>query len=137
VSRALASVPVACGGARDAQCGVRLVLSAVETFKRGKLVALTAAVPGGRKAGARAARRAVLLGSAALRLRAGQSRTVQLQLNAVGRRLLAARHRLPARLTVVLGGRPIATAALQFRSSGWLGLWLARGGHRGHGAGGA
>ncbi|TMK99054.1 MAG: hypothetical protein E6G34_06020 [Actinobacteria bacterium] len=87
-----AYVPISCTGPTGATCKLRLRLSVIEVFRGHKLVALTA-----RK---KLKRKLVVVGSASVTLKAGQSRIVKISLNGTGRRLLAKRHKLKVRLRV-------------------------------------
>ena len=64
----------------------------VESLRRGRLVAVTAA----RRA--KLTHKVVVLGTAGASIGAGRSATVRIKLNGTGRALLAARHRLTAQL---------------------------------------
>jgi hypothetical protein len=88
---------------------VALRLTVTERFKGRKLVAVTA------RDQVRTHRKVVVVGTATITLRAGQTRTVKLALNQAGRKLLAARHKLSATLHVVqvLPGHPGATVSTQ------------------------
>jgi hypothetical protein len=89
------SLRLACaGGASGAVCDVHVAVTVRETIVHGRITAVAA----------RAARtskiRTVTIGRASTTLGTGQSKTVSLKLNATGRSLLLARHRLPAAVTI-------------------------------------
>ena len=81
-------------------------LSVRETIKHGKVTALSA------RAGRRVSKRTVVIGSVTVTIAAGASSTVTVPLNARGRRLLAARHRLRAKLTVTEGGKLLQSSTI-------------------------
>jgi hypothetical protein len=91
-------------------CPVTLSLSVTETLKHGKLVAVSAVTPA-RAAMAKKTKakkpatvhRAVVLASKKVTLKAGKSARLTLSLDRVGRKLLARRHHLKVRYSVLLG----------------------------------
>jgi hypothetical protein len=111
VSGSAASVPVTCKG--DTSCKVSLKLTVVETFHGHKLVAVSA-----RKA--KVTRKTVVLGTASATIKAGRKATVRIGLNRTGRRLVAARHKVTAKLTVTqrIAGRnrTISTQKVTFKA---------------------
>ena len=92
------SVPVTCSGASGARCQLTLVLTA-----RGQH------------------HNQVVVGTTSVTLAAGQSQTVQIQLNQIGRHLLALRHHLQVdlRVTEMLDGGQIATVSSQHFGFKW------------------
>jgi hypothetical protein len=96
------SVPVTCSPRAASGCQIVLRATVVETLRAGRVVGIAARGGAARRnAHAGALRRVTLsLGSVRARLARGQHTTVSLRLNATGRRLLAARHRMPVLLTV-------------------------------------
>ena len=94
VSGSTASVRVSCTGPAGATCRLALKLTVTETLKGHKLVAVTA------RANGRKTRRVVVVGTANVSLKAGQTQTVRIALNRTGKRLLASRHGLKAKLGV-------------------------------------
>jgi hypothetical protein len=88
-----ASVTIACTGPVGNTCADSLTLSALETLRAGKLVAVTA----------RTIKRAVTLGRATMTVNAGQTATVSISLNSTGQSLLKRRHKLPVGLIVSQG----------------------------------
>lgn len=86
-----ASVPVSCSG--TAPCTVQLSLTVTETIKNGRVIAVAA-----RRT--KTTTRHITVARARVTIQAGRRVTVGLRLNAAGRRLLAQRHRLAARLSV-------------------------------------
>jgi hypothetical protein len=101
VTGATASVPLTCAGAGAVTCRARLVLSVVETVQGKKVIAVAARMP--RKSKKRKV--VVVLASKTVTVRGGQKLTVHLQLNAVGKRLLAKHSPLKAKLTITVGSR--------------------------------
>jgi hypothetical protein len=95
-------VPVICSPLAPSGCRLTLRVTAVESIRAGRIVAITAQAPRLRPSahagGLR--RRTVSFGVARARLPRGRHGTVSLLLNATGRRLLASRHRLAVRLTI-------------------------------------
>ncbi|HEV3284619.1 MAG TPA: hypothetical protein VG010_10465 [Solirubrobacteraceae bacterium] len=96
------SVPVSCSSRAAGSCRIVIRLTVVESLQAGRIVGLAARAPRSRPhARAGALRRVTItLGAARARLGRGQRAIVTLRLNVAGRRLLAARHRLPALLGV-------------------------------------
>jgi hypothetical protein len=94
VSGSSASVRVSCAGAAGSTCRLRLKLTATETFKGRRLIAISA------KANRRKTRKVVEVGTASVTLMAGQTRTVKIGLNATGKALLASHRGLKATLQV-------------------------------------
>jgi hypothetical protein len=86
-----ASVKITCKGATS--CKVSLRLTVRETLKGHRLVAVSA-----RKQ--KLTHKTVVLGTASATIGAGHSSTVRIKLNRTGRKLLAARRRVTAKLTV-------------------------------------
>jgi hypothetical protein len=69
-------------------------MTVIETFKGHKLVAVTA------RSNGRRTHKAVVVGTGSISIGAGQTQTMRIALNRTGRRLLARRHELKARLRV-------------------------------------
>ncbi len=91
-------------------CSGRLELTVRVTTRGGKIIAVTAS--GGEKAGPKHRTRLETVGTARFSIGAGAAKILTLALNVRGRRLLDARHRLPAKLTVA--GEASVTKALTF-----------------------
>jgi hypothetical protein len=107
-SGATATVSAACAGASGATCAIHASLSVVETVAGGRVVAVAAR--------ARTKHRTVEVGSLETTLAAGSHRQLKVALNAVGRRLLASRHRLEVHLAVTEGGKLVRGSTLTFTS---------------------
>jgi hypothetical protein len=107
VSGNTVSVPITCKG--DTSCTVSLKLTVTETLRGHKLVAVSA-----RKA--KVTRKTVVLGTASATIKAGRTATVRISLNRAGRNLLAARHKVTAKLTVAQGKRTISTQKVTFNA---------------------
>ncbi len=111
VSGTTASVPITCKG--DTSCTVSLKLTVVETLRGHRLVAVSARKP-------KLTHKTVVVGTAKATIKAGHKQTVRIGLNRTGRKLLAARHRLTAKLTVTqrVGGRnrTISTQKVTFKA---------------------
>lgn len=107
-SGAVSHVSVACAG--DAKCSVKLSLSAAETLRGGRVIAVSAS---------KRVHREVDLGTLRVTLAAGQRRTLTLTLNRAGKRLLSERHRLSVKLTLtqtVSGQTRRVTTTLTFKA---------------------
>jgi hypothetical protein len=102
---------VTCTG--NADCTVSLRLTATETLRGRRVVAV-----GARKA--KLTHRTVVLGTAKVTIKAGHKQTVRIGLLRVGRKLLAARRRLAARLriTQLVAGknRAVSTQTVTFKA---------------------
>jgi hypothetical protein len=109
VSGTTANVPVGCSGSPAASCIVTLQLSVTETLKGGKVVAVTAAKKKTKK-------KVVTLANVTITVSGGATKTVQLQLNGVGKKLLASRHKLSVKLSITQGGRTVVTQTLVFKA---------------------
>jgi hypothetical protein len=111
VSGTTASVPITCKG--DTSCTVSLKLTVVETLRGHRLIAVSA-----RKA--KVTHKTVVVGTAKATVKAGQKKTVRIGLNGTGRKLLKARHRFTAKLTVTqrIGGknRTVSTQKVTFKA---------------------
>jgi len=92
------SVPVTCNGASGAHCQLTLVLTAHDLHQH-----------------------RVVVGTTSITLAAGQSQRVQIQLNQLGRHLLAVRHHLQVNLKVTeqLDGGQVATVSVQTFGFKW------------------
>jgi hypothetical protein len=112
VKGTIVSVPISCKG--DTSCKVSLKLTVTETLKGHKVIAVSA-----RKA--KVTHKTLVLGTASATIRAGRTATVKIGLNRTGRHLLAARHRLTAKLTVTqrVNGRnrTISAQKVTFKAS--------------------
>jgi hypothetical protein len=102
------SITVACTGAAGASCSITTALSIIEKLRGGKVIAVTAA---------RVKNRVLVLGLTRTLIRAGQTRTVRVSLNGIGRSLLAKRRAVQTKLVVRQSGRAISTSIVHFKSS--------------------
>jgi hypothetical protein len=107
VSGNTASVRITCKG--DTSCKVSLKLTVTETFRGHKLIAVSA-----RKA--KVTHKTVVLGTASATIKAGRTQTVRISLNRTGRKLLAAHHKLTAKLTVAQGHRTVSKQKVTFKA---------------------
>ncbi|HXB65763.1 MAG TPA: hypothetical protein VNV42_12915 [Solirubrobacteraceae bacterium] len=114
------SVPVTCSAQAAGSCTITLRLTAVETLRRGRVVAVAARA----QAAARrnSTHRTVTVGAVTAHLPAGHRGTVTVALNATGRALLKRVHKLAAKLSVsgtVVGaiGAQLRTATVTFGAS--------------------
>ena len=93
----------ACSGTQS--CRLTLTLTAVETIKGGRVLAI-------------AVRKKVLvLGSATVTIGAGHSTTARVSLNAAGKKLLARYKKLNAKLTVAESGKTVGTFTVTFKAA--------------------
>jgi hypothetical protein len=110
VSGTTVTVPVSCSAAGP--CSVKLTLTAQETLLGGKLIAVAPALtPILEQISS-----TVTLGSTSATLAAGDTKTLSVALNGVGKLLLSARGSLRARLTVTQDGQRIATSVVTFKT---------------------
>jgi hypothetical protein len=109
VSGTGAGVHVSCIGPSGASCRVTLKATVSETFKGHKLVAVSAA------AKRRTTHKQLVVGTASVALKAGQSQTVRIVLDGAGKRLLASRHVLKTtlRVTEVTSSARVASVSTQ------------------------
>jgi hypothetical protein len=111
VSGTTVAVPIACKG--DTSCTVSLKLTVTETLRGHRVIAVSA-----RKT--KVTHKTLVLGTKSATIRAGRSQTVHISLNRTGRKLLAARHKLTAKLTVTqrIAGRnrTVATKKVTFKA---------------------
>ena len=111
VSGTTVSVPIACKG--DTSCKVSLKLTVTETLRGHKVIAVSA-----RKS--KVTHKTIVLGTTSATIRAGRTQTVHISLNRTGRKLLAARHKLTAKLTVTqrIAGRnrTVSTQKVTFKA---------------------
>jgi len=104
------SVPISCTGPRGASCQATLTLNIVETLKGGTVIAVTA----NKSKPAKTTKKLLTLGSTRVGIAAGKSKTVRLTLNSTGKRLLAARHRVRAKLTLAQTGASATSTIVTF-----------------------
>lgn len=91
-------LPVSCSPQADSACELELRLTAVETLRAGKLLAVSARTPSRRSPQEHS--QSVTLLARQARVPAGKQRTISMALNATGRRLVSTDKHLSARLTV-------------------------------------
>jgi hypothetical protein len=112
VSGPTASLSITCKGTTN--CAVRLRLSVVETLRGHKILAVKASHR------VKTTHKVVVLGTVTKTIRAGRRLTVRIGLNRVGRKLVAARHRLTVQLQITqrTAGktRVISTKKLTFKA---------------------
>ncbi len=111
VSGTTVSVPITCTG--DTSCKVSLKLTVRETLRGHRVIAVSA-----RKA--KVTHKTLVLGTKSATIGAGRTQTVHISLNRTGRKLLAARHKLTAKLTVTqrIAGRnrTLSTQKVTFKA---------------------
>lgn len=86
---------VVCTGAAGSTCEIESTITTVEKFRHGRLVAVSA------RHRPRNRSQRIVVGASKLTIPAGQRVTIAIQLNAIGKSLLARFGRLPVHLTVV------------------------------------
>ncbi len=101
------SVTVTCSAQAAGSCTITLRLTAVETLRGGRVIAVAAT--------RRTTRRTVTLGAVTAHVSPGQRGTVTVALNATGRRLLKSLHKLSAKLSV--SGTVVGALSAQLRSA--------------------
>ena len=111
VSGTTVAVPITCHGAAGQSCIVVLKLSVLETLKNGKITGIAA------KAKPKIKKKTVTIGTAKQTIPAGQTATVEVSLNAAGKRLLARLHTLHTRLTITVNGTTLATKTVSFHAA--------------------
>jgi hypothetical protein len=104
-------VPVTCSGGTS--CTLSLALSITEELKGGQITAFEARGP--KAAKTKTIRKTVTVGHTAATVAANGKRTVQLTLNAAGKRLLTQRHTLAVKLTVAVKNRVLTSRVLHFK----------------------
>jgi hypothetical protein len=114
------SVPVTCSAQAAGSCTIKVRITAVETLRRGRVVAVAARAQAAARRGS--THKTVTVGSVTAHLPAGHHGTVTVALNATGRALLKRVHKLAARLSVsgtVVGaiGAQLRTATVTFGAS--------------------
>jgi hypothetical protein len=101
-----AVVSLGCSGMGGATCRIVVTLSVTETVKN-------RATGSGHKA----RKKTVVLGTATVTLTAAKTATVKLALNGVGRKLLAAQHKLAVKLLITTSGKPVSTRTVTFEAA--------------------
>jgi hypothetical protein len=101
------SVTVTCSAQAAGSCTIALRLTAVETLRGGRAIAVAAAH--------RTSHRTVTVGAVTAHVPAGQRATVTVALNATGRRLLKSLHKLSAKLSV--SGTVVGALSAQLRNA--------------------
>jgi hypothetical protein len=94
VSGTSASVRVSCAGEAGATCKLTLKLTVTETFTGHKLISVTS------RRKKKVTKKLVVVGTASVTLKAGESKTVRIALNGTGKRLLEKRRTLKVTLRV-------------------------------------
>ena len=113
VAGTAASVPVSCAGSPGASCSVTVTLSVTETLKGNKVIALAATAAKRQKSRTKT----VVLGTANVKLTSGQSISVRVSLNSVGRQMLATHHTVGVKLTITDNGHTIAGHTVTFKAT--------------------
>jgi hypothetical protein len=91
-------------------CQITLALVVTETFKGGKLFAVSA------NAKSKVTKRTISVGTTSITLDAGQSEAATVDLNGTGQRLLKSRHRLRVKLTVISGTSVLSSETVTFKA---------------------
>jgi hypothetical protein len=119
VSGTRARVRVSCSGPTGATCRLALELTVKEALAGHKLISVTAR--------RKVTKKVVVVGTASATLSAGQSQILGIALNGTGRRLLASRHVLKAKLVVT---QVIASGITMTVSTQTITFKAAKKGHR-------
>jgi predicted methyltransferase len=98
---------VSCTRAAGATCSLALRLTVKETIKRGKVIAAAAR--------AKLKKKVVVVGTTPVTLGTGQSKTVTVSLNAVGKRLLAQRHTPKVKVAITQSTNTVFRTTITFR----------------------
>jgi hypothetical protein len=109
VSGNTAQVTVSCPSASSANCAVKVVLVVTETLSGNKVIAVSAKK-------AKKHKRTITLGSATATIKPGSHTQIKVSLNGAGKKLLTARHTLKLDLSVIEGGKSLATKAVSFKA---------------------
>jgi hypothetical protein len=110
VSGTTAREKLTCKTSPTGTCKVSVVLTVTEKVRHGKVIAVTAS-----KA-VKTTKRTVTIGRETLTLAVGESKTAKVALNAAGKKLLAARHKLSVRCgTAIVGGATLARHTVTFK----------------------
>jgi ELWxxDGT repeat protein len=111
-----AKATVTCTGGAGTTCVVTATLTVKETLKHGKLIAVAAALGPEDKPRKKAKKvtKTVVVGAETVSVPAGSETTVVAPLNQTGTTLLAARHKLSAKLTITSNGAVLSTRILTF-----------------------
>jgi hypothetical protein len=110
VSGTAAHVTISCPAADSTSCAVKVELMVTEKLSGKKVVAITA-----RKQ--KFTYRKVTLGISSVKVKPGAHRQLTVSLNAIGRKLLAARHTLAVAMSVTRKGAPAVNRKLTFKAS--------------------
>jgi hypothetical protein len=109
LGKASVSATLTCSGAGS--CQITLALDVTETFKGGKLFAVSA------KAKPKITKRTVSVGTTTITLDPGQSEAATVDLNATGQSLLKTRHTLHAKLIASSGTSVLSSQTVAFKQS--------------------
>jgi len=107
VGKTFVSAVMHCAG--SGSCQFTLALHVTETFKSGKLIAVTAKQ--------KTSERTVSVGTTSITLDAGQSEAVTVELNGTGQSLLKTRHTLHAKLIASSGTSVLSSQTVAFKQS--------------------
>jgi hypothetical protein len=113
VSGATALEKLACNTSLTGSCTVSLTLTVTEKVKRGKVIAITAS-----SKAVKTTKRTVVIGRGTLTIAAGHSSTAKVALNAAGRKLVNAHHKLSVLCaTTIVGGATLAKHTVTFKQA--------------------
>jgi hypothetical protein len=84
-------------------------LSVLETLKGGKLTAVTASAK-------KTTKKTVTVGTVTVTIAAGHTETIKVNLNGTGKKLLAKRKPLKAKLTITQAGKTITGTTITFKN---------------------
>ena len=111
VSATTAKTTLSCIGSSTQTCSMAVSATVQETLSGSKVVAVQALAT---KTQPRRTVKTVVIGSVAITLRGGATKTVTLTLNSTGRALVALHHSLPARVQVTQGRRLVRSQRVTF-----------------------
>jgi len=114
---------VSCAGEAGSTCKLTLKLTVTEKFKGKKLISVTA------RKKKRLTKKVVVVGSASVTLKAGETRTVLIALNGTGKGLLRKRHNLKVTLRIT---QTLATGQVKGVSTQTLSFKAAKPHHKRH-----
>ena len=108
-----ATVKLGCSGPVGYACNAKLSLTVVETLKRGKVIAVAAARRGTKAP--KTSKKTVVIGTTTVTVTTGHTKTITISLNRAGKRLLASRHKLSAKLSLAESTNTITSRTVTFK----------------------
>lgn len=111
VSGSTVTLSLACPAAASQACKVSIVLSIVETVKRGRVIAIRPA-----RSAPVTTHKTIVVGRATVTIGAGHTKTVKVKLNSAGRKLVKSARKLRAKLSLSRGRTVTTTKTVTFTS---------------------